>query len=182
MTSTLKTLFPGATLMSPQVVGRSGVPTVAWRSLFGRMKLIVSVPKVLAVELGFDMVPKKKSYAEAGYLEQTGELVIVNITQHPETTDRWTVQNRQGTFVISLTAPWIEGKLLESQKATGCQAETRHFSKTAALVMTLPDWAAPKRMGFQEAQHRGALAAADARARIPMPVIVNGLVRQGQTS
>lgn len=166
MTSTLKAFFPTATIMSPQVVGRSGVPTVAWRELFGRMKLIVSVPKVLAVEIGFDMVPGKKSYAEAGFLEQTGELVIVNITHHPETTARWTVQNRQGTFVISLTAPWLEGTPLEPQKATGCQAEVRHFSKTASLVMVLPDWAAPQRAGYEAAKRRGVLAATDANNRM----------------
>jgi hypothetical protein len=159
---------PHARIIEPIAQGRSGIPTVAWRKMFGKHKLIISIPKALAGTLNFAFTQGSKNYAEVGYIKQDGDLVIANVTNRPDCKVRWTVQNRSGTMVTTLTADWIPMDTPD-QRAAACEFRSAEVGGTPLLWITLPDWAAPERADFLAARARGVEAAEAARARASAP-------------
>lgn len=156
--SVFKTTYPNARPLTPAIKGRSGIPTVAWRKLFGSQRLIVSMPKTLAAEMGFNFSAGARNYAECAYLSAEGKLLIANVTGRTDSTDRWTVQNRQSTMTLTMKLDWVPAGTPD-HRAQGCVFTVKLFQAGSVLELDLPDWAAPERVKLQAARDRGAAAA-----------------------
>ncbi len=159
--SVFKTTHPNARPLEPAIKGRSGIPTVAWRKLFGSKRLILSIPKTLAAEMRFHFTPGTKNYAECAYISAEGKLLVANVTERTDSTNRWTVQNRQSTMTLTMKPDWIPQDVPDC-RARGCVFVLKSYQTGLVLEVALPDWAAPERVKLHAARDRGAAAAEQA--------------------
>lgn len=173
--SILDQIHSDMTLLVPGIGGRATPVSVSYR-LFGsksRWVMIVTLSKQVATDMRFRTGAKQECWAEMGFDEKTGTLVLVNVTNidTPAHT-RWKGNARNGTLVFTLTARWL-GDHRTKHAAERCEHKIMdHHDATTGLMVkfieiTVPDWAAPMRKGMKAA----AGAADAARARLGLAAV-----------
>lgn len=136
----------------PAPGGKQTPCSVAYRKVGNRYVLAVNLSKIVAYDLGFNVVtPSAPNYAEIGFHPDTGTLVLVNVsdTRLPSNDAiRWKLQLRQGTIVAMFRPHWLEG-LEAHYAAERCEFKVLDDSIEGIAVkfieITVPAWAAPNR-------------------------------------
>lgn len=157
--SILKRIHPDMMPIIPAPGGRATPCSISYRKVGDRYIMSVSLSKQTAYLMGFDVEdPKSANYAEIGFDEPTGTLVLVNVSD-PDlpTTDtvRWKAQLRQGTVVANIRAAWMpadyevyhpaercEFKIMDEEVSLGGGKGARSVKY---IEISVPAWAAPKR-------------------------------------
>lgn len=156
--SVLKAIHPDMQPIMPSPGGRATPCSVGYRNVGGRFVMPISLSKQTAALLGFNVTDTKASnYAEVGFDERTGTLVVVNVSDPDLPTNdaiRWKAQLRQGTIVLMVKPHWLPDSYKETHSAERCEFKLMSDdvslgSKGGRLVhyieITVPAWAAPRR-------------------------------------
>lgn len=157
--SILKRIHPDMMPIVPAPGGRATPCSISYRKVGDRFIMSVSMSKQTAYLMGFDVGDVKASnYAEIGFDERTGTLVLVNVSDPdlPVTEMvRWKAQLRQGTVVVNIRAAWMpdnyavyhpaercEFKIMDEEVSLGGGKGARSVK---FIEISVPAWAAPKR-------------------------------------
>jgi hypothetical protein len=143
--SDMRPILPGAG-------GRQTPCSISYRAVNNRFIMAVSFSKTTAYDLGFNVADHKVgNYAEIGFSESTGTLVVVNVNDTTLPTSdavRWKGQLRQGTVVFMFRPTWLEGYRV-AHPAERCEfkimSEIVEGRRVKFIEIDVPDWAAPKR-------------------------------------
>lgn len=165
MKGVLASLLPEMKRVTPKVGGKGTPVSIAHRLLSRRWCMVISISKATGAELGFH--PTEKNVVEVSRDDRSGQMAVVLRPDHATAPDRewlWTMQNRQGTHVLTLSQPGLGEKSHTAERAPFqivSMPATVANCAPAYLLITLPDWAAPMRVGMA----RAAAAAEVARSK-----------------
>lgn len=156
--SVLRKIHPDMQPILPSPGGRATPCSIGYRNVGGRFVMPISLSKQTAALMGFNVIDAKAvNYAEVGFDERTGTLVVVNVSDPDLPTNdaiRWKAQLRQGTVVLMVKAHWMPDSYSTIHPAERCEFKLMHEdvpvgSKGGRLVhyieITVPSWASPKR-------------------------------------